>query len=97
LLTEDGYTVDFRRLSISFVENAKKLNPDFAVYLSTKVEKIIRSDGTFLIKTDKGEFQSESVVVAARSHSLKFAKSSDMVKTIQFFQWPAVSIPDQKY
>jgi len=75
LLTEDGYTVDFRRLSISFVENAKKLNPDFAVYLSTKVEKIIRSDGTFLIKTDKGEFQSESVVVAAGSHSLKFAKS----------------------
>ena len=29
LVTEDGYTVDFKRLSHSFVENAKSLNPGY--------------------------------------------------------------------
>ena len=75
LLTEDGYTVDFRKLCLSFVNNAKALNPDLSVYLSTRVEKITRTDDNFIIKTDKGEFESKAVVVAAGSHSLIFAKS----------------------
>jgi len=75
LLTEDGYTVDFRRLCRSFADNAKALNPDLSIYFSTKVEKITRADGNFIIKTDKGEFESGAVVVAAGSHSLIFAKS----------------------
>jgi len=75
LLTEDGYTVDFRRLSRSFAENAKALNQDLSVYMSTKVEKIIREGDNFIIKTDKGDFEAEAVVVTAGSHSLKFAKS----------------------
>jgi malate dehydrogenase (quinone) len=75
LLTEDGYTVDFRRLCRSFADNAKALNPDLSVYFSTRVEKITRADGNFIIKTDKGEFESGAVVVAAGSHSLIFAKS----------------------
>ena len=75
LMTEDGYTVDFRKLSHSFANNAKALNPNISVYLSTKVEKITRADDDFIIKTDKGEFEAASVVVAAGSHSLNFAKS----------------------
>jgi len=75
LLTEDGYTVDFRRLCRSFADNAKALNPDLSIYFSTRVEKITRADGNFIIKTDKGEFESGAVVVAAGSHSLIFAKS----------------------
>jgi malate dehydrogenase (quinone) len=75
LVTEDGYTVDFRRLCHSFAENAKALNPDMSVYMSTKVEKIIREGDNFIIKTDKGEFETGAVVVAAGSHSLIFAKS----------------------
>ena len=75
LMTEDGYTVDFRKLSHSFANNARALKPDIAVYLSTKVEKIIPDGENFIIKTNKGDFESESVVVAAGSHSLKFAKS----------------------
>jgi len=75
LLTEDGYTVDFRRLSNSFAENAKALNPDLSVYMSTRVIKIIRDDDKFIITTDKGEFETGAVVVTAGSHSLKFAKS----------------------
>lgn len=75
LITEDGYTVDFRKLCHSFVKNAKALNPDISVYMSTKVEKIIREGENFIIKTDKGEFEAAAVVVAAGSHSLLFAKS----------------------
>ncbi len=75
LVTEDGYTVDFRRLSHSFAENAKAFNPDISVYMSTRVEKIIREGENFTIKTDKGDFETGAVVVTAGSHSLKFAKS----------------------
>ncbi len=75
LLTEDGYTVDFRRLCRSFADNAKALNPDLSIYFSTRVEKITRANGNFIIKTDKGEFESGAVVVAAGSHSLIYAKS----------------------
>jgi malate dehydrogenase (quinone) len=75
LVTEDGYTVDFRKLCHSFAENAKAINPDISVYMSTKVEKIIRDGNNFIIKTDKGEFETGAVVVAAGSHSLIFAKS----------------------
>jgi len=75
LVTEDGYTVDFRKLSQSFANNAKALCPDISIYMSTKVEKIIRDGVNFNIKTNKGEFESSAVVVAAGSHSLIFAKS----------------------
>ncbi len=75
LVTEDGYTVDFRKLCHSFAENAKALNPDISVYMSTKVGKIIREGDNFIVKTDKGEFEAGAVIVAAGSHSLLFAKS----------------------
>ena len=75
LVTEDGYTVDFKRLSHSFVENAKKENPDISIHLNTKLLKIIRSDDSYIIKTDKGEIQASVVVVAAGGHSLMIAKS----------------------
>jgi malate dehydrogenase (quinone) len=75
LLTEDGYTVDFRKLSHSFVKNAELLNPGIAVYKSTKVTRIVRTGNSFKIETDKGNFEAEAIVVAAGSHSLKFAKS----------------------
>jgi malate dehydrogenase (quinone) len=75
LVTEDGYTVDFRKLCHSFAENAKALNPDISFYMSTKVEKIIRDGDNFVVKTDKGEFETGAIVVAAGSHSLIFAKS----------------------
>ncbi len=81
LVTEDGYTVDFRKLSHSFAQNAKALNPDIAVYLSTKVEKIIPAGEGYIIKTDKGDFEAGAVVVTAGSHSLKFAKSLGYGKT----------------
>ena len=81
LVTEDGYTVDFRKLSHSFVNNAKALNSDISVYLSTKVEKISRNGNNYIISTNKGEFETSTVVVAAGSHSLIFAKSLGYGKT----------------
>ncbi len=75
LITEDGYTVDFRRLSLSFVENARKLNPELKTYLSTKLIKITRENDSFKIYTNKGEFEASAVVVTAGGHSLKIAKS----------------------
>lgn len=75
LVTEDGYTVDFGRLSHSFVENAKKENPSLSVYLDTRVLKINRSENSFKLLTNNGEFEASSVVVTAGSHSLKIAKS----------------------
>jgi malate dehydrogenase (quinone) len=74
-LTEDGYTVDFKRLSHSFVNNAQTLNPDAKVYLSTKVLKIERNGDNYLLRTDNGDFEAPAIVVAAGSHSLMMAKS----------------------
>ena len=74
-LTEDGYTVDFRKLSHSFVRNAKVYNPDITVRLSTKVLKVSWEGDHYRVITDQGECEAAAVVVAAGSHSLKFAKS----------------------
>lgn len=74
LLTDDGYTVDYGKLSHSFVNNARKENPGISVYLSTRVSKIIAGE-SFKIITDKGEFEADAIVVTAGAHSLKMAKS----------------------
>ncbi len=75
LITEDGYTVDFRRLSHSFVDNARKTNAEISIFLSTKVKKIVREEESYKIISDKGEINASSVVVSAGGHSLLFAKS----------------------
>jgi malate dehydrogenase (quinone) len=51
LVTEDGYTVDFGKMSHSFVKNAKKEKPDISIYLSTKVLKITKTGDTYRIIT----------------------------------------------
>jgi malate dehydrogenase (quinone) len=75
LITEDGYTVDFGKLSHSFVKNAKKGNPSISIYLSTKVTRILKKGDCYKLFTDKGEIDASAVVVTAGSHSLKIAKS----------------------
>lgn len=75
LVTEDGYTVDFGKLSHSFVNNARKVNPGISVYLETKVLRILKEGDLYKVITNKGEFEASAVVIAAGSHSLKIAKS----------------------
>jgi malate dehydrogenase (quinone) len=75
LSTEDGYTVDYGKLSHSFVKNAKRVNPEISVYLSTKVLKLSKTTDCFKLTTSGGEFEASALVIAAGSHSLKIAKS----------------------
>ena len=75
LVTEDGYTVDFKNLCHSFVDNARKENPELRIQLNTKLLEVVRHDDHYIIKTDKGEIRSSVIVVAAGGHSLMFAKS----------------------
>ena len=75
LVTEDGYTVDFKRLCHSFVDNALKRNPALDIHLDTKLLKITKNDDHYTVITNKGEFKASVVVIAAGGHSLMIAKS----------------------
>ncbi len=75
LVTEDGYTVDFGKLSHNFVNNAKKTNPDISFYLNTRVIKITKDGDTFKLTTNNGELEASAVVISAGGHSLMLAKS----------------------
>ena len=75
LVTEDGYTVDYKRLSHSFVDKALAKNPGLDIHLNTKLLKISKNDDFYTIITDKGELRSSVVVIAAGGHSLMIAKS----------------------
>jgi malate dehydrogenase (quinone) len=75
LLTEDGYTVDFKRLSHSFVENAKLENPSVGIHLNTKLLKISKVGDRYIVKTSTGEISAPVVAITAGGHSLMIAKS----------------------
>jgi malate dehydrogenase (quinone) len=75
LVTEDGYTVDFKRLCHSFVDNAIKANLDIDIHLETKLISIVKEPDHYTVLTNKGEFHSTTVVIAAGGHSLLIAKT----------------------
>ncbi len=75
LVTEDGYTVDFKNLCHSFVDNAKKEKSDIDIQLNTRLLKIVKNADSYTIKTNRGEMQATAVVIAAGGHSLMIAKS----------------------
>jgi malate dehydrogenase (quinone) len=75
LVTEDGYTVDFKRLCHSFVDNALKNNPVLDIHLETKLLNISRNEDHYSVLTNKGEFRASVVIIAAGGHSLMIAKS----------------------
>jgi malate dehydrogenase (quinone) len=82
LVTGDGYTVDFKQLCHSFVENAKKENPDINIHLNTRLVTIVKNEDHFIAKTDNGEIHATSVVIAAGGHSLMIAKSMGYGKNL---------------
>jgi malate dehydrogenase (quinone) len=75
LCTEDGYTVDFKKLCHSFVNNALRKNPVLDINLDTKLLKITKTQDHYLVKTNKGDISASIVVIAAGGHSLMYAKS----------------------
>ncbi|MEL6927822.1 MAG: FAD-dependent oxidoreductase [Cyanobacteria bacterium J06600_6] len=77
LYTDEGYTVDFRLLAQSFVENSLS-NPNAKIDLlfETKVKQIKQQPEQYQIKTTDGKnITAKAVLVAAGAHSLLFAKS----------------------
>jgi malate dehydrogenase (quinone) len=75
LVTEDGYTVDFKKLCQSFINNALRANPVLSLNLDTKLLKIVREGNNYSVTTSKGVFHASVVVIAAGGHSLMIAKS----------------------
>ncbi len=75
LVTKDGYTVDFKQLCHSFINNALKKHPDLEIKLDTKLLTIAKNGDHYRVKTNKGEISASVVVFAAGGHSLLYAKS----------------------
>lgn len=75
LLTPDGYTIDFKALCHSFVNNARKTKPDIEIHLTTRLVKISRQWDHWIVQTNNGEIRAKTVVIAAGAHSLMIAKS----------------------
>lgn len=74
LSTEDGYAVNYKKLSQSFVSEARKSEKVVDVYLGTEVTDIRREGGNYKVVTTKKIFTAGSVAVMAGPHSLIFAK-----------------------
>jgi malate dehydrogenase (quinone) len=75
LVTDDGYTVDFKKLCHSFVNNALRKNPILDIHLDTRLLTITKAEDHYLVKTNKGDIKAQVVVFAAGGHSLMYAKS----------------------
>lgn len=76
LYSDNGYAVDFGRLAEALAKDAQTTtNKTVKICLETKVEEIKRLDGCYEIRTNRGNFSAEAIVVAMCSHSLMFAKS----------------------
>ena len=73
--TAKGYTVDFGKLAESLAAEGRAASKDAEILLGTEVKKISRHGQSYIITTDKGTIEAETVVVAMCSHSLMFAKA----------------------
>ena len=69
-------TVDYKKLSESFVQQALDTEKNIQMRYNEEVTKIERNeDGTFTITSDTTNFRAKSVVVNAGAYSLLFAQS----------------------
>jgi malate dehydrogenase (quinone) len=75
LITPDGYTVDYKALCHSFVENALQRNQQAEVNFNTRLDSISRKGNQWSVITNRGEIRANAVVIAAGGHSLMIAKS----------------------
>ncbi len=80
LFTPEGYTIDYHKLSQSFLGQAKTADSAIDVRLKTSVSRIepfdIDSpDGGYRITTPEETIMAKAVAVTAGAHSLLFAKS----------------------
>ena len=76
LFTEEGYTIDFQKLSKSFLD--KSINNEqktIDLMMGTKVKSIQKEGEVYHIQTDKEVVVAKVVVFTAAAYSLLFAKS----------------------
>lgn len=82
LYSDDGYAVNYKKLSQSFVSEARHSEKTTDVYLETKVKKIAKNKRGFQLATSKGTFFADVVAVMAGPHSLVFARKLGYGKDI---------------
>jgi len=76
LFTEEGYTIDFQKLSQSFL--GKSINNDkktVDLMMDTKLQSIQKEGELYQINTNAGVVSAKVVVFTAAAYSLLFAKS----------------------
>lgn len=74
LSTENGYAVNYKKLSQSFVLEAHKSERVADIHLGAKVTEIRKKNNGYQISTPQGIFHADVVAVMAGPHSLVFAK-----------------------
>ena len=74
LFTEEGYTVDFQKLSQSFLKDAVETQKNIDLMME-KVKSIRKQGDLYQIQTDQATLFAKAVAVTAGAHSLLFAKS----------------------
>lgn len=74
LFTEDSYAVNYKKLSESFVSEARASGKGVDVYLNTEVIDIKRDNNGYQVFTAHQTFKADIVAVMAGPHSLIFAK-----------------------
>ena len=76
LYTEEGYTINFKKLSQSFLDRAvTHQEKAIDIMMDTKVVAITKQDNYYLIKTNQKTVRAKTVAVTAGAHSLLWAKS----------------------
>jgi len=76
LFTNEGYTINFQKLSQSFLDKAlENHKKTIDVLFDHKVINISRQDGYYLIKTPQKTIKAKTIAVEAGAHSLLLAKS----------------------
>lgn len=73
-VTNEYSAVDYKALSLSFVEQAAKQDNAIDTMLNTKVNKVETLDDGHRLYTSQGEIDARFVVVSAGGHSLLFAQ-----------------------
>ena len=76
LYTEEGYTINFKKLAQSFLDNALTNQAKaIDIMLGTKVTAIAKQDNHYLITANGKTIIAKTVAVTAGAHSLLWAKS----------------------
>jgi malate dehydrogenase (quinone) len=75
LFTEEGYTVNFQKLSQSFLDRAINTQKTVDVFFDRKVTQITRQDDYYIIKTPDKIIRAKAIAVEAGAHSLLLAKA----------------------